>query len=58
MELIPARMLRQEILYDRCPEIIGMAKGKAEAIELCTTILMECYRANGNYRLKEYLENR
>lgn len=58
MELLPAKMLRHKNVYERCPEIFGMAKGKEDAIGLTTRILMNCYRANGNYCLEEYLKNR
>ena len=58
MELLPAKMLQQKPVYERCPEIFGMAMGKDGAIELGTKILMDCYRTNGNYCLKEYLKNR
>ena len=58
MEILPSVMLGQKIIRDSCPLIIGMAKGKKEAMNLAGDILMEAYRATGSFRLEEYLKNR
>ena len=34
LEIVPSYMLIQKSYYARCPEIVGMAKGKDEAIDL------------------------
>ena len=38
-EIIPAAMLLQKSYYRICPEIIGMAKGKDEALEMVRSLL-------------------
>lgn len=58
MEILPAITLVQDTAYRLCPDIIGMAKGKDEAIQLATDILMEAYRQTGTFRVEEYLKNR
>ena len=58
LELLPAPMLKQRVHFERCPKIIGMAKGKEGAIALLTELLAGCFRKQGDYNLKEYLKNR
>ena len=42
-EIIPAAMLLQKSYYRICPEIIGMAKGKDEALEMVRSLVQETY---------------
>ncbi len=58
LEIVQAAQLFQSGLYDRCPEIIGMARGKNQAIEMVREMVEECYQKTGEVRLKEYLNNR
>lgn len=58
LEIIPAAMLLQKSYYAICPEIIGMAKGKDNAIDLASAIVKEIYAATGAFEVKEYLKNR
>lgn len=58
LELVPALILKQKICYERCPRIIGMAKGKNGAIALLMELLEGCFQKQGDYNLKEYLRNR
>lgn len=58
LEIIPAAMLVQKSAYALCPAIMGMAKGKDEAIDLAVEILQEVYQATGAFKVEEYLKNR
>ncbi|MDO4337593.1 MAG: hypothetical protein Q4C91_05825 [Eubacteriales bacterium] len=58
MEILPAITLIQDAAYRLCPDIIGMARGKDEAIQLAADVLMEAYRRTGTFRVEEYLKNR
>ena len=58
MEIVPAVMLIQRTAYDLCPAIIGMAKGKEEAIELAAKIAEEVWKETGSFDIEEYMKNR
>ncbi len=58
MEIIPAAMLVQRSAYDSCPTIIGMAKGKDEAIQLVEKIIKTMYRKTGGFGIREFLSDR
>ena len=58
MDIIPAAMLIQKSFYGICPKIIGMAKGKEEALEMVRSLIDEMYRETGNFATAEYIENR
>lgn len=58
MEIIPAAMLIQRSYAGICPPVIGMAKGKDEALELVRTIIEEVYGTTGSFSVSEYLKNR
>ena len=57
-ELIPANLLIQRSFYDSCPLIIGMAKGKKEAIDLVKKIVEGMVRKKKGFDVKEYIKNR
>ena len=57
-ELIPADLLMQRSLYDSCPLIIGMAKGKDEAIGLVKKMVEGMVRKKKGFDLQEYVKNR
>jgi len=56
--VIPAAMLIQKSFYGICPKIIGMAKGKEEALEMVRSLIDEMYRETGTFATAEYIENR
>ena len=48
----------QKSFYGICPKIIGMAKGKEEALEMVRSLIDEMYRETGTFATAEYIENR
>ena len=58
MELFPAVTLLQRTAADLCPEIIGIALGKEEAVSLAEEIIRQVYEETGDVQVKEYLKNR
>ena len=58
LEIIPSYMLIQKSYYAKCPEIIGMAKGKDEATDLAVDIVKNIYGETGAFQVKEYFKNR
>ena len=54
MDIIPAAMLIQKSFYGICPKIIGMAKGKDEALEMVRSLIDEMC----TFATAEYIENR
>ena len=58
MDIIPAAMLIQKSFYGICPKIIGMAKGKDEALEMVRGLIDEMYTETGTFATAEYVENR
>ena len=58
LEIVPSYMLIQKSCYVRCPEIIGMAKGKDEAIDMAVYIVKNIYGETGAFQVKEYFKNR
>ena len=58
MDIIPAAMLIQRSFYGICPKIIGMAKGKEEALEMVRSLIDAMYRETGTFAAAEYIENR
>ena len=58
MDIIPAAMLIQKSFCGICPKIIGMAKGKDEALEMVRSLIDEMYTETGTFATGEYIENR
>lgn len=58
LEILPALTLIQEAAVRTCPEIIGIAKGKDEALDLITGMVQKIYEETGAFNIKEYWENR
>ena len=58
MDIIPAAMLLQKSFYGICPKIIGMAKGKEEALGMVRDLIDKMYRETGTFSTAEYIENR
>ena len=58
LEILPALTLVQETAARICPEIVGIAKGKEEALELITDMVQTIYEETGELNIKEYWKNR
>lgn len=58
LEIIPSYVLMQKWGRKLCPKIIGIAKGKKEAMNLVTEIVKEVYENTGTVEIKEYLKKR
>lgn len=58
MDIIPAALLLQKSFCGICPKIIGMAKGKEEALEMVRSLIDEMYTDTGAFAIAEYIENR
>ena len=54
LEILPALTLVQETAARICPEIVGIAKGKEEALELITDMVQTIYEETGELNIKEY----
>ena len=49
LEIVPAISLVQRNACAMCPEIIGMAKGKEDVMEMVQNILEAVYRRTGDF---------
>ncbi|MBU5481940.1 hypothetical protein [Blautia sp. MSJ-19] len=58
LEILPAMTLIQETAARMCPEIVGIASGKDEALELVTLMIQTIYEETGDFKVKEYWKNR
>ena len=58
LEILPALTFIQESAALICPEIIGIARGKKEAMDMVTEIIQELYRETGGFNIKEYWKKR
>mgnify|MGYP004506684139 FL=1 len=58
LEIIPALTMIQQSAADICPEIIGLAGDKDEAMEMVTEIVREVYEITGDFQIEEYWKNR
>ena len=58
LEIIPALTMIQQSVADICPEIIGLAGNKDEAVEMTVEIIQEVYDRTGDFRVEEYWKNR
>ena len=58
LEILPSVVLLQKSAMGFCPEIVGMARGKAEAMELVRQIVEETYQETGSFEIEEYIKNR
>nr|WP_294662674.1 hypothetical protein [uncultured Blautia sp.] len=58
LEIIPALTLIQQSAADICPEIIGLACDKDEAVDMVTEIIQEVYDKTGDFHIEEYWKNR
>ena len=58
LEIIPAVTLFQKTAARLWPEIVGMAKGMDEAMELVQMIVQTVYEETGDVLVDKYLKNR
>ena len=58
LEFIPSFMLRQKWNRKTCSKIVGIAKGKKEAMNLVADIVREVYENTGAVEIREYLKKR
>lgn len=58
LEILPAGYLAQKALCRSCPEIIGIAGSRQEALEFVARLADEAYRKRGCESIREYLEAR
>ena len=55
LEITEANQLLQKTVYRRCPEIIGIACGYGEALELVRQLAEATYRKQKNGDIRHYL---
>ena len=58
LEIIPAWMLMQKWNRNVCPKIVGIKKGKKNAMKMVAEIVWEVYENTGAVDVKEYLKKR
>lgn len=58
LEILPAVTLFQKTASRNCPEIIGIARGQEEAMELVRSVVDTVYKETGDVQVEEYLKNR
>ncbi|MDO5335947.1 MAG: hypothetical protein Q4E89_00605 [Eubacteriales bacterium] len=58
LEMFSAVYLSQSVFRERCPKIVGVAKGKDGAIALVRQLVEESWHATGSCRVNEYLKSR
>ncbi|MGI6069975.1 MAG: hypothetical protein ACOYBE_06065 [Blautia sp.] len=58
LEILPASLLLQKTARRICPLIVGMAKGKEEAVLLTQRIIEETYQETGSFRVEEFIQDR
>jgi hypothetical protein len=58
LEIISAKQLLQKNIRRLCPEIVGVAGGYEEAVELVRQIVEETYHEQGDMDVRRYLCNR
>lgn len=58
LEILPAVTLLQKTAVRLCPEIVGIAGGIDDAMELVCSIVQTVYDNTGDVQVEEYLKNR
>ncbi|MDO4632323.1 MAG: hypothetical protein Q4B01_00530 [Eubacteriales bacterium] len=56
MDVFAADYLMQPALHRSCPMILGLCRGRDEAVDLSVEIVLDMYRQTGGFRLPEYLK--
>ncbi|MGI6088645.1 hypothetical protein [Bilifractor porci] len=57
LDIVCSVYLRQEALRKRLPEIVGIACGRSEALELVRKMVEDCFAAVGNCNVRDYLKS-
>mgnify|MGYP007098840663 FL=1 len=57
LDIYPSYVLLQKRYLNSELMIYGIAKGKEEAYDMTQLIIMDCFRATGQFKLKEYMKN-
>lgn len=58
LEIIAASYLMQKALQNYCPKVVGIARGKEEALEVMQQIIKDTYENTGNFRVEKYIQDR
>lgn len=58
LEIVNANQLLQKVIRRRCPMIVGLASGYAEAEKIVLQIVKETYQAQGDTDVRRYLKER
>lgn len=58
LEILPAVVLFQKKAARMCPQIVGMARGEEEAVELVRRIVDSVYQETGDVQIEDYIKNR
>ena len=58
MEIVSTSVLLQEPAHMRCPQVIGIARGREEAFALMQRIIKDTYANTGNFQVEAYLNIR
>lgn len=56
-DIFSSDLLFQTPLHGHCPMIVGIAKGKEEAVDLAVKLVLAAYRQNGDFDIRKYLRN-
>ena len=57
LDIYPSYVLLQKRYLNSELMIYGIAKGKEEAYDMTQLTIMDCFRATGQFKLKEYMKN-
>lgn len=55
LEIYPSNVLIQKWYHKPDMVVIGIAKGREEALDMMTLIIMECLEKTGNVNVKKYI---
>lgn len=58
LEILPSLTLIQKTAAHLCPEIVGVASSKDEAMDLIASMVQNIYEETGELKIKEYWKNR
>ncbi len=56
-DIFSADLLFQTPLHGHCPMIIGIARGKEEAVDLAAQLALAAYQKNGDFNIRKYLRD-
>lgn len=55
LEIYPSNVLIQKKYKDSDMVVVGIAKGKEEALDMMQLIVMDCYEDTGDVNVKKYI---